>query len=100
LDIDPFGFVESVKCIGDKGTSTATNIREAYNFLVGRLVRDARASAVCPLPAATPAASSSPVPTSMSLTVGDYTFVSFYFGYITGVHRFHGRKDIAMINSI
>jgi len=76
--MDPFGFVESVKCVGDRGTSTAIAVRDAYNFLVGRLVREAKASAVCP-PVAAPAPSQ-PVPTAMSLTVGDYTFVS-----ITGV---------------
>ena len=86
--MDPFGFVESVKCVGDRGTSTAVAVRDAYNFLVGRLVREARASAVCP-PMAAPA-SSAPIPTAMSLTVGDYTFVS-----ITGVLK----NDIAMINS-
>jgi len=48
LDMDPFGFVESVKCVGDRGTSTAIAVRDAYNFLVGRLVREAKASAVCP----------------------------------------------------
>jgi len=79
LDMDPFGFVESVKCVGDRGTSTAIAVRDAYNFLVGRLVREAKASAVCP-PVAAPAPSSPAIPTAMSLTVGDYTFVS-----ITGV---------------
>ena len=75
MEMDPFGFVESVKCVGDRGTSTAIAVRDAYNFLVGRLVREARASAVCPSMAA-PAASAPPIPTAMSLTVGDYTFVS------------------------
>lgn len=88
--MDPFGFVESVKCVGDRGTSTAIAVRDAYNFLVGRLVREARASAVCSPSMVAPASSAPPIPAAMSLTVGDYTFVS-----ITGVLK----NDIAMINS-